>query len=304
MRRSLWIVALPILLAAGTVSANPVLHTIQPSLSSLSANVTGTLGITVNTNLGTVPGTATATGLLSSTNEFGTVNLDWGNPAWNSQLDVAAGDANIHTGPPGSVNGNATLNLFGFIPVNFALTIAVDDITLNLATPFSSPTVPLDPGAAGPGPWGSGAFVDLLLGAQVDFSAVGPFGITIGNNDVPIGPSTVSSIPIPLTLARVGGFPGTGSSTTLNIPSGLSLTLPAQPPSTFGSPGCEFGQTSLGCTLDVTSVTVQLTSLTFSNIMGTIVATSNTIVPEPSLVLLLGGGVAGIAAFGRRRRAG
>jgi hypothetical protein len=300
LRSSLWI-ALALLLAAGPAAATSVLHTVDASLSMLSADVSGTLAITVNTNLGSVGGSAVANGTLNSNTESGTVQLDWGAPSWNSQLDVGAGDADLHTGPSGSVNGNATLNLFGFLPVNFSLTIAVDDITLNLATPFSSPTFPLDPGGAGPGPWGAADIVDLMLGAQVDFSAVGPFGITIGNNNVPIGPSVVPTIPIPLNLARVGGYPGTGSAVTLTIPPGMSLSLPAQPPSSFPSPGCEFGQTTFGCTLDVSSVTVQLTSLTFSNIAGTLVATSNTIVPEPTVGLLLGVGLAGLAARRHRR---
>lgn len=296
------VLAVPLLLLAGAAQAAPVLHTIEATLSMLSADVEGTLNIAVHTNLGTVNGSAVASGMLSSNNENGTVNLDWGDPVWHSRIDVAAGDANIHTGPAGSVNGNANLDLFGFIPVNFTLTISVDDISLNLATPYSGPTSPPDPGGAGPGPWQSGDIVDLLIGAQVDFNAVGPFGINIGTNNVAIGPSVVPSIPIPLELSRIGGDPGTGSRVTLDIPAGLSLSLPPQPTSNIPTPGCEFGQTTFGCTLDVTSVDVTLTSLTFSNIMGTIVATSSTVIPEPSVGLLLGLGLGGLALHGRARR--
>jgi hypothetical protein len=300
------LLALPIVAAAGSAGATPVTHTVNASLSNVSATVSGTLGIVVHTNLGDVNGSASASGPLASGTESGTVNLDWGNPVWSSSLAIAAGGATINTGPSGSANGNATLDLFGFIPVNFTLTVAVDNISLGVASNYGPiPTAPLDPGTPGAGPWTTIGMSDLSVGGQIDFSAVGPFGINVGASNIAIGPSVVSGIPLPLTLSREGGNPGTGSRVTLTIPSGLALSLPAQPTSNIATPGCEFGQTSFGCTLDVTSVDVTLTSLTFTNISGTIAALSNTvIVPEPAAALLLGAGLAGLAGLARRRRAG
>lgn len=286
---------------APAAGATPVTHTVVASLTNLTATVTGTLDVVVRTNLGNIPGSAVATGNLVSSGESGTVQLDWGHPEWNSQLDIAAGGASINTGPAGTANGNATLDLFGFIPFNFSLTINVDNISLGLATPYSSATSPLDPHTAGAGPWTALDVVDLVLGAQVDFNASGAFGINIGTSNIVIGPSVIPGIPLPISLERVGGTPGTGSQLSLNIPAGLELSIPPQPTSNIPTPGCEFGQTTFGCTLDVQSVDVTLTSLTFSNVMGTIVATSNTVVPEPSTLVMLGGGLAGLAQFGRRR---
>lgn len=294
--RSLYALQAAILLALpGAASATPVLHTVDASQSSLTADVAGTISLAVHTNLGTVNGSAVASGSLGSNSESGTVNLDWGSPTWAGQLDVAAGGANLNTGPVGSVPGSATLDLFGFIPVNFSLAVNVDFLSISFDTPFSSPTSPPTFGA---GPWLGGDFVDLGLGAQIDFTGTGPFGITLANNNIPIGPSTIAGIPVPLTLAHAGG----GSSVTLTIP-GLSLSLPPQPTSNFAVPGCEFGQTTFGCTLDVTSVDVTLTSLTFSNIQGTLVATQSLtpIVPEASVLGMLGLALAGLAFAGRRR---
>lgn len=276
-------------------SAAPVTHTVDASLSMISADVTGTITLAVHTNLGTVNGNANAAGTLSSNTETGTVNLDWGNPQWFNQLDVAAGGATFNTGPVGALPGNATLDLFGFIPVDFNLSINVDFLSISFATAFSSPTFPNEP-VATTGPWIGGDFVDLALGAQIDFTGTGPFGITLGNNNIPIGPSIIAGIPVPLELARFGS----GSSVSLTIP-GLTLALPAQPTANFAVPGCEVSA-SLACALDVTSVDVTLTSLTFENIQGTLIATQSLVeVPEPAVVGLLALGLAGLAVVARRR---
>lgn len=278
----------------GAALAVPVGHTVDASLSMLSADVTGTIALAVHTNLGTVNGNANAAGTLSSSNESGTIVLDWGSPSWAGQLDVAAGGASLNTGPVGSVPGSATLDLFGFIPVNFSLAINVDFLSITFDGAFSGST---SPPAFGTGPWSAVDLVDLGLGAQIDFTGTGPFGITIANNNIPIGPSTIAGIPVPLTLEHFGG----GSEVTLTIP-GLTLELPPQPTSNFATPGCEVSA-SIACALDVQSVDVTLTSLTFSNIQGTLVATQGVtpIVPEPSVLGMLALGLGGLAFASRRR---
>jgi hypothetical protein len=293
--------ALAVLLLASSAHATPVAHPIVASLSNLSANVTATANISLATNLGTQNGTANISGTLSSSPN-GSITIDWGNPNWNSQVTAGPGDVVINAPNPGTANGNASINLFGFINTNWTLTVPVDFIKLELASNFASPTAPLDPGAAGLGPWLTGDIVDLALSAQLDFNAVGPFGVNIGTSNVPIGPTVVAAIPLAAQLARIGGMPGTGSRVEVPLPGGLSLSLGAQPPSTVNTPGCEVS-VLFGCNLNVTSVTVTLTSLNFTNVSGLIIAEQvGTIVPEPATLGLVGGGLAGLTVAARRRR--
>lgn len=291
------VIATALTLLAAPALAIPVTHTINGSLSNLSADLDATLSINANTNLGNQSGSASASGTLSSTPQ-GAIELDWGAPSWSGQADIAAGGADIQNPNPGSASGNATIDLFGFIPLNFNLNINIDTIDLNLASAFSGTTAP----TPGPGPFVTGDIVDIELSAQIDFAAAGSFGINIGQNDLMIGPSVVTAIPLVGALSRTGGFPGTGTSLNVTLP-GLTISLPPQPTNTINTPGCEFGPLPFnGCTLNVSSVDVTLTSLTLSNITGTIVAESTTaIIPEPAGLALVASGLLGLVL--RKRRA-
>lgn len=265
-------------------SALPVLHTINGSLSGLTADVTATMDVLVNRASGaTDNGTANVVGALSSTPN-GTIQVDWGDPGWSGSLDVAAGDVVVNAPSPGSANGSLNINLFGLLPVSFDLDVNVDAITLGLSTSFSAPTNPSPPGS---GPWTGTDTVDVLLGAQLDVLASGPFGISLAENDLVIGPSVVPGIDVEGTLSRLGGDPGTGSRIELPL-SGLSIALPPGDPTNIMTPGCELGGPFGSCLLDVASVDVTISSLVLSNIQGTLVADSSTAitVPEPAIIAL------------------
>jgi hypothetical protein len=249
-------------------------------------------------------GTANMGGALSSMPN-GNVNIDWGDPNWNSQITSNAGDVVISANNPGTATGSAAIAVGILGTLNFNLSVPVDNITLTLASTFSSPTSPLDPVVPGPGSWLGGDIVDLALSAQLDFNAQGTgiFSfINIGAQNIAIGPTTVPGIPLLAELSRLGGNPGTGSRVEIPIPSGLALSLGAQPPSSINTPGCELS--TFFCAVNVTSVTVQLTSLDFTNISGLIIAEQigTQIAPEPTTALLLGGGLLGLVLARRRSR--
>lgn len=283
--------ALAMLAAAGPAGAASIVFTVDGTQSMLTADVSATLDVTAYTSLGNAPGNASASGPLSSV-PTGTITADVsGVPGGALQVDVAAGGAPITTPSPGSANGTATINLFGFIPLNLDLTVNVDSIGIDLASPLSTLADPLAPDE-----WGGIGMVDILLSAQVDFSATGSFGINIAQNDILIGPSVVSAIPLVSLLRNTGG----GSEIELPFP-GLSISLPPQPTSNFDAPGCEVSG-GFFCAFNVHSVDVALTSLTLSNIQGTIVATSAETLPEPGAAALLGAALAALGLRAGRRR--
>jgi hypothetical protein len=256
--------------------------------------------IGVNTSLGTVNGSASASGSLFSNVETGAIQVDWGAPSWDNQIQLPAGGMAVSLNDMGSASGEATFDLFGFIPITFDVDVNVRDLGIGLGSTYSATPNPSDPAPPGAGSWNSFDFVTLLLASEfdVDISFLG-IGTTIGPEDV--GPEPVGGIPLVTSLSRLGGNPGNGSQIELPLPTGLSLSFGPLPSRRIPVPGCEV-DASIGCASDLESVDLRLTNFTLSNLAGQIVGTQVVeAIPEPSTLALLGLGTA-VLAWGVRRR--
>jgi hypothetical protein len=285
---------------AATASAVPLTYTVLPS-STLSGDIVGTLSVTVVSNVGTFPGSGNVSGSLSST-PTGSITADWGSPGWNNQIDLTG--ININNPNPGLVTGPLGISVPILGTLGFNLTINVSNISLSLANPTS--TIPLPPEVSpGPGPW-TAIFpaADLMLGATASGTAAGPFGINLNVAPFSFGSASPITVPLAGSLSRLYSGP-TEIGTELLVPiPGISLTVPPGSPVSQPVPGCELS--TFFCAVNVTSVTLQITSLQFLNVTGMIYAQNLDAViptvPEPTAALLVAGAVVGVLAVARRVR--
>ena len=281
----------------GTAAAVPLVYTVLPT-SSLTGDINGTLSVTVYSNVGTFNGSGAVSGALSST-PTGTITADWGSPGWDNSVTIT--DVSIDNPNPGSVTGNVgiTIGILGL--QNFDLAIDVDNISLGLDSPATTVPLPseVNPGA---GPW-TAIFpsADLLLGATASGSASGLVDIDIA--PFSFGSEDPISVPLAGSLSRLFSGPTeVGTGLIVPIP-GIDLVVPPGAPVNQPAPGCEL--TIFGCVVNVTSVDLQITSLSFENVTGMIYAENLAAViptPEPTMALLTAAGMLGLLAIARRRR--
>ena len=279
----------PVWLWAGPAAA--ISFTIDPS-SSLSGKVAAGFSVVVNTSLGNVSGDGMVSGNLAATPN----GLVVANPNTTlTQLEFQS--ATIQNPSPGPANGSATLDVFGFIPLTLNVTINVQNIGLELASPTATALTP-----AGPGVWSFSGNPNLLIGATASGSASGPLGIGFGVPPFTFGGNPPGIVaPIAGTLESLGDAGSrlvfSGTDLTIDVPlSGMSQTVPV---------GECIGGELFGACLGVRIHSLQLTLnyIQFTDVDAHIVATSSEPlpVPEASALALLG---VGIALVGFRMRPG
>lgn len=288
LRAARWLLAAALLLPVAQ-TASALSFTIDPS-STLTGDIAAGFSVRVFTSLGNVDGDGMVEGTLGSTP---TGSIDATPVLGLTQLQFDAVD--IDSPSPGDATGDATLDIFGFIPLTLDVTIDINSIGLDLASMISTPLTP-----AGAGLWTFSGNPNLLIGANAGGSASGPLGIGFAVPAFNFGGTPPGIVaPITGTLESLGAA-GTqltfvGSDLTVNVPlSGMTEHINLNQ-----CIGGSIGSLCLG--VRITGLDLTLDYIEFSNVNANIVATTFEVVPEPTTAVLLGGGL--IALAGLRRRA-
>jgi hypothetical protein len=289
---------LALLVLAAPAPAESIAHTALGGPSVISGTYSASFTIGVHTNLGTLTSpNVNVSGSFTdnAAKPVGSVSVDWGSPAWD---DAVSMEFDVRSVNLGSATGNTSVGfdvpLIGTVGVPLSITLLMDSFSIETLEPFEGMTLPDESGSAGAGPWTATDNPRLRLTPVLITRVALPFGGT--------APGVVSDdpyeafIPIGFELRREGGNPGTGSRAVIDL--GPVSQAPFNLPIPISSPGCELEFPVIGgCAFDVTSYSVNLTNVRWSNVSAHIEATQgSTPVPEPSTGALVGLGLGWLGA--------
>jgi hypothetical protein len=283
--------------------AAPVAHTALGGPSVITGTYSASFTIGVHTNLGTLTSpNVNVTGNFTdnAAKPVGDVSVDWGSPAWDDAVSVEFDVRSVNLGSvTGSTSVGFNVPVIGTVGVPLSITLRMDSFSIETLEPFEGMTLPDESGSAGAGPWTATDNPRLRLTPVLTTLVALPFGGT--------APGVVSDdpyeafIPIDFELRREGGNPGTGSRAVIDL--GPVSQAPFSLPVPISSPGCELEFPVIGgCAFDITSYSINLTNVRWSNVSAHIEAPQGTTpIPEPSTGLLVG---LGLVWLGARRSGG
>jgi hypothetical protein len=278
--------------------AASVSHDALGGPSTITGTYSASFTIGVHTNLGTLTSpNVNVSGSFTdnAAKPVGSVSVDWGSPAWD---DAVSMDFDVRSVNLGSASGSTSVGfdvpLIGTVGVPITITLRMDSFSIETLEPFEGMTLPDESGSAGAGPWTATDNPRLLLSPVLTTLIALPFGGT--------APAVVfddpyqAFIPIDFELRREGGNPGTGSRAVIDL--GPVSQAPFNLPVPISSPGCELPFPVIGgCAFDITSYSINLTNVRWSNVSAHIEATQGTTpIPEPSTGVLVGLGLGWLGA--------